>query len=450
MKQILIFALILRATATYSQIKQFDIVNYLPPIGWTLTSQTENVIQFSKVEGADWAQINIYKSVKSKGTNEIDFENEWTELIANPFKVTNKPVKSKSENFNKDWKKMSGTGIWEMNGVPVTTTVTTFTKGNTCISITCNISKPKYLEEYKKFIKKIQLTTNNGDGAKTKEDAPNNSTAYQFSKTNFDDGWVSIANDNWVEVSKGAIKVLIHYPNKQADSYNSVLKESDYTAWNILVAPKYKNLQNIVWKTIQSWQSISFMEADGTEISSGKNVHIVLFKKHYSNGTGRYLEFITNSKSEYEKEFGSYHNDELGWEKPANMQYRNKFPIAQEDLIGTWSTTDYTSISYYYINGGGLAGTNATTTADKFTFSADNNYQSQHSGASGMVGNMKFSNVVYKGKTSVSNWSISLTNRFEGATEKYNVYFEAVKSGRALILTDRLNTTYTLVKQLSK
>ncbi len=455
MKQVFIFILLLKTSALFAQLKQFDIVTTSMPTGWKLSSQTQNVMQFSKTEGTNWAQINIYKSNVSKGTNELDFEKEWTELIANPFKVTDKPIKSKSEKFIKEWQKISGTANWTFNGSAVTTTVTTFTNRNTCISITCNATKPKYLEEYKQWLKKIQFIPNNEvetnlPATSKYETNSNNANNFQFNKTNFDDGWTSVIKEDWVETSKGNIKVLLHFPNKQADTYNSVLKESDYMAWNILVAPKYKNLQNIVWKTIQSWQSISFMEADGTEISSGKNVHIVLFKKHYSNGTGRYLEFITNSKSEYEKEFGSYHNDELGWEKPANMQYRNKFPIATNDLMGSWSTTDYTSISYYYINGGGLAGTNATTTADKFTFSSDNNYQSQHSGASGMVGNMKFSNVVYKGKTSVSNWTISLTNRFEGATEKYNAYFEAVKNGRALILTDRLNTTYTLVKQISK
>jgi hypothetical protein len=60
---------------------------------------------------------------------------------------------------------------------------------------------------------------------------------------------------------------------------------------------------------------------------------------------------------------------------------------------------------------------------------------------------MKFSNQEYKGQSTVTNWNITLTNRFQGATEKYESYFEAVKGGRALILKDRLNTVFTLVKQ---
>ena len=189
------------------------------------------------------------------------------------------------------------------------------------------------------------------------------------------------------------------------------------------------------------------MEGDAKENATGKIVHIVLFKKHYSNGSGCYLEFVSPTKSDYENEFGAYHNDDLDWDKTPNMQYRNKFSVAANDIIGKWSTTDYSSISYYYVNSGGLAGTTATSTSDEFTFLAGSNYQSQHSGASGMVGNMKFSNQVYKGKSTVTNWNITLTNRFEDATEKYDSYFEAVKGGRALILKDRLNTVFTLVKQ---
>jgi hypothetical protein len=64
-----------------------------------------------------------------------------------------------------------------------------------------------------------------------------------------------------------------------------------------------------------------------------------------------------------------------------------------------------------------------------------------------MVGSMKFSNQEYKGQSTVTNWNIVLTNRFQGATEKYDSYFEAVRGGRALILRDRLNYSYTLVRQ---
>lgn len=37
---------------------------------------------------------------------------------------------------------------------------------------------------------------------------------YAFTTTNFDDGWTSTVQENWVEVTKGTIKVLLHYPKE--------------------------------------------------------------------------------------------------------------------------------------------------------------------------------------------------------------------------------------------
>lgn len=274
--------------------------------------------------------------------------------------------------------------------------------------------------------------------------------SFFFNTTNFDDGWVSSAKESWTEVTKNNLIVLLHYPNQQVDAYHSVLKEGDMIAWNSLVAPKYNSIQNFQWRTIQSYESITFIEADAVEKSTGKNVHIVLFKKHYTKGNGRYLEFITSSKAVFEQEFGPYHNDEFGWDKMSNMQFRNKYAVSENDLTGTWSANDYASLTYYYINGGGYAGTNATSTADEFTFLTGNNYKSDHAGASGVVGNQKFSRQVYNGKYTAGNWELVLTNRFKGETEKYSCYFEAIKGGRILVLTDRLGTTYTLVKKQLK
>ncbi|MBK8088959.1 MAG: hypothetical protein IPK31_14040 [Chitinophagaceae bacterium] len=66
---------------------------------------------------------------------------------------------------------------------------------------------------------------------------PVTNSGFAFNTTNFDDGWTATVQENWVEVTKGTTRVLIHYPNKQADAYNSVLMDGLKNAWNILVAP---------------------------------------------------------------------------------------------------------------------------------------------------------------------------------------------------------------------
>lgn len=432
-----------------AQKDSLDLIVYTPPKDWQKEDKG-SVRIYSVINKKDksWCQIGIYKSTVSRGSIEADFENEWNNLAAVQFKITDAPEKSPVQEAD-GWKVMSGTGKFIFNDANVAVIVTTFSGYGRCVSIVVTTANQRYLQDFETFLSGIDLK-HPADVSTTIEIAASNNTSksnFTFTTTNFDDGWTSAAKEDWVEVTKNNIKVLLHYPSKTADAYNSVLKEEDYNAWNVLVAPRYSNVQHFEWGSIQSWESISFMQADATEKLTGKTVHVVFFKKHYSNGNGRYLEFITDSKTVYENEFGAYQPVSYGWEKPAAMQYRNKFSVAANDLIGSWTTSDYASISYYYVNTGGLAGTSTTSTADEFIFSAGNNYQSQHSGASGEVGNTKFSNQVYIGKSTVTNWNIILTNRFEGATEKYDAYFEAIKGGRILIMTDRLKTTRALVKK---
>ena len=274
-----------------------------------------------------------------------------------------------------------------------------------------------------------------------------NPATFQFITTNWDDGWTTTAKDNWAEIKKEDIRVLVHYPNKKADAYHSVLRDGLQNAWNILVAPRYSGISRFELKPIQSFESIAFAEADGIEKETGKMVHIVLFKKHYSNGNGRYLEFITPDKQAFEQEFGAYRNEEFGWDNISGMQYRNKFAVSATDLPGKWAASDYASLSYYYVNGGGFAGATATSISHEFTFFSGGKYQSDQAGASGVAGNQRFSRQVYKGNYTVTNWAMELTNRFRGETEPYSCYFEAVKGGRILIMTDPQNTVYTLVRQ---
>jgi hypothetical protein len=67
-------------------------------------------------------------------------------------------------------------------------------------------------------------------------------SGYAFTTTKFDDGWTSTVQEDWVYVAKGNIRVLIHYPNKYADAYNSVVLEGLKNAWDVLVAPRYSSV----------------------------------------------------------------------------------------------------------------------------------------------------------------------------------------------------------------
>ncbi|MBL7743469.1 MAG: hypothetical protein JNN00_08360 [Chitinophagaceae bacterium] len=454
MKKIATLVLVIAHLPVLAQTESFDLATYTVLKGWKKQSQSQ-AIQFAKentVNGA-YCMITLFKSIDASENSKTNFDESWQSLVKQTLGVGSPPEMQQVTQEN-GWEIQNGYAPFEKDGnkgIALLVTSTGFTKAVNILILT---NTNEYEAAVTQFLESVYLKKPVGKKATANKPAelvpakPETTSpgAFTFAITNFDDGWTSSVQEGWVQVIKGAIKVLVHYPNKKADAYNSVLKEEDYNAWNTLVSPRYSHMTNFEWKTIQSYESITFVQADAVENASGKTVHIVLFKKHYSNGNGRYLEFITDNKAAYENEFGAYHNTEFDWDKPANMQFRNKFAVAASDLIGKWSTSDYASISYYYVNTGGLAGTSTTSTANEFTFTAGNNYQSQHSGASGMAGNMKFSNQVYKGKSTVTNWVITLNNRFEGATENYNCHFEAIKGGRFLLMTDRLGTTYALIK----
>jgi hypothetical protein len=436
----------------FGQKDSFDLTLHVAPPGWKKEVR-KNVVIFSTINKKDqtWCQIALYRSVLSKGSIQEDFMSAWQELIAVPYKTTENPKGDSAVEVD-GWKIRSGGAAIVFNKANAIALLTAFTGYNRTVDIVAATNAQRYLQAIETFTGSIELkkpSSNNSIAIPNKPLAVNNAGVgnFTFTVTNFDDGWASTAEENWVKVSKGNIKVLIHHPDPKTDAYNSVLKDADYNAWKILIAPRYRNLENFEWLTVQSWQSITFLQADAIDIASGNKVHVILFKRHLSNGSGRYLEFVTRSKSEYENEFGAYHNTEFDWDKPANMQYRNKFAVAAADLTGTWTASDYASLRYYYSNTGGYAGATATSTALMFNFFADNRYESEQAGADGFVGNQKFFRQTYKGSMVVNNWTITLTNRFKGESETYNCQFEATKQGRILLLTDRLNTTYSLVRK---
>lgn len=448
MKIPVVFVLFLAyAVPCTAQKESYGLVTYSAPRQWK-KENANNCVSWSTVNAANksWCMISLYKSNISKGSVEADLESDWEILVTKDNNITAGPQKGKIIEAD-GWKYQSAGGKALFNGAEMMVLLTVISGYNTAISIVARTNHADYLKSIEDFNSSIELTTPNASGQQetnTVSNIPaNNSSSLQ---TNWDDGWVSITRENWTEVKKGNNKVLVHFPNNKADAYNSVLKDGLANAWNILVAPRYNNIRNLELKPIQSFESISFCEADATDKATGKQVHIVLFKKHYSNGNGRYLEFITDTKQDYELQFGAYHNDEFNWDKQASMQYRNKFAVNAKELTGKWSASDYASLSYYYVNSGGFAGATATSIAHEFTFFNGGNYQSDHAGASGVVGNQQFSRQVYKGKFILNNWNMQLTNRFKGQTEKFDCYFEAVKGGLILLLTDKHNTVYTLVR----
>jgi len=429
--------LFLLVTAKAQTKQTFDIVSYIPPKGWKKEIK-ENLISYTitNKRNNSWCIIAIIKSTISKGNIDADFESEWQELVVKPYNATEA---TQANNIPEEdgWKVKAGGGKFKFNNADAIALLTTLSGYNRCVSIVATTNVQDYVPDIESLVASIDLKKPAAQIQPVVQPVNSVSINFKYSVTNFNDGWTSTMQEDWVAVTKNNIKVLIHYPNKLADAYNSVLLNGLKNAWNVLVAPKYSSASNFAFKPIQSWQSIEFAEADCVEKASGKTVHVVLFKKDYSTGAGKYMEFITADKNAFEQEFGPYVKSEFSksWDKMANMASYNKFAVDAGDLKGKW-TTDFTGITQF-VNAytGANAGMSTHTSAQTYEFSG-NTYKWQIAMASGFVGNIKFQNTQSSGKFSLpSMWQVYFSD-MEGKPKTYNAFFSCIKGARVLWLDD--------------
>jgi hypothetical protein len=225
----------------FAQKEIFDLFAYTPPSGWGKEA-TENSISFiaTNQNNGSWCRIGIIKSTISKGNIDADFESEWQDLIVKNYNPTEEPILNEVHETD-GWKVKEGVAKFKFNNVVAQAMLTTISGFNRCASIVITINNQEYLEDIDSFLKSVEFKTMetstqpyvNGssndntaiipEGTKTTPALQTNGKSFTYFTTNFDDGWKSTVEEDWVEVSKGNIKVLIHYPNKKADTYNSVL-----------------------------------------------------------------------------------------------------------------------------------------------------------------------------------------------------------------------------------
>jgi hypothetical protein len=444
MKKILLLcAFCIPGAVSFAQ-QTFDLATFTPPAGW-VNQPGESAVQFTKedTDKGTYCLITLFKAVPATADPKENFDMAWTAMVKEQVTVSAAPEMQPAEKAH-GWDIVSGYAPFEKEGttgVVVLVTASGFGKMVNAIILT---NTDVYEKEISSFLESISLTKpatgmiNNTTAAV----APDQGTTpaangFAFTTSNFDNGWTSTVQEDWVQVTKGNIKVLIHYPNKAADTYNSVLMDGLTNAWNVLVAPRYTNAGHVEFKPVSSWQSLEFAEADAVEKATGQTVHVVLFKMNYSTGNGKFMEFITPDKSVFEQEFGVYHQSTSGWEKMEDMAGYNKFAVAASDLRGKW-TSNFTGMRQY-VNAytGASAGADTYASNEAFEFGAGSTYKWSVGVASGFVGNIKFQSAKSNGRFSVpNNWQISFTD-IEGKPRIYNAFFSCIKGFRILWIDDK-------------
>jgi len=470
----LTLAFYLMVVHVFAQTETFDIVSYKALKGWTKETKN-NLLAFSKIDGSSWSQIIVYKNTISKGSIQKDFDSEWQELVVKNYAGISKPETEKPETAD-GWTVMSGSGKWKFNGTNVATILTTYTGYNACVSIVCNATAMPYLENCKDFIGTVEL--NNGqnnsekvvpnihtDNASTQNNPiPSNPKQdnYAFNTTNFDDGWTSTVQEDWVEVAKSNIKVLLHYP-KEGTIFPTDPEQLTGTAWNILVAPRYTNLTNYKTAYVEMYNRPYFGMGYANENSSGKKVFVVLFSR-----SAGWLEIITPDVQTFTQEFGfnpltirwgkisdymsGYVMDNAqgitvkadepeDYDKLDNMSGRNKFAVAASDLdnTGRWDNRFSSNTFYYNYYTGNNAGMSTFSSSKWFVFKPGQKYRWElvmvnSYGGQGTAGQAK-SDGTFK---LLNNWQLHFS-KIDTGPKTFDVYFSAIKDGRVLWMNDAVH-----------
>lgn len=274
-------------------------------------------------------------------------------------------------------------------------------------------------------------------------DKGNFSGTYTFTITNFDDGWTSTVKEDWVEVKKGTMTVLLHYP-KEGTIFPADPEPLINNAWNILVAPRYSNIKNYkIAETIADYNRSYFASATLTD-SSGKEVYVAIFRK----GDTGWIEFIAPDKQTFIDYFG-IDSDEITWESDLNiynplvvMAGYNKFAVADADLPGTWSSDFASNTFYVNIYTGWTEGMSTYSSNITYEFGAKSyNWSLVATNSSG--GHTDVAQANSSGSYSVKdNWQIYCSN-IDDKPKTYNAYFSCIKGARFLWLQDSEYGSYT-------
>ncbi|BAT57852.1 hypothetical protein GJW-30_1_00362 [Variibacter gotjawalensis] len=260
---------------------------------------------------------------------------------------------------------------------------------------------------------------------------------FQFTRTNFDDGWVSTVQPKWVEASKGDIRVLLHYP-ADVKARNTDPDVMANAAWDTLVAPRYRDLRN--YKTMGSvltYQRPYLSQGEVTDAATGRAHFVSIFNQADSG----WIEVILPDRETFVREFGidvekvnkDPYTDTAIFNRIRGMGTYNKFAVAPADLPGKW-TTNF-SANTFYVNRytGANAGMSTYSSGQEYVFSGQT-YKWHIAAANSSGGQTKVSQAKSEGTfTMPDNWSMNFSD-MEGKPKTYQVQFRAVEGGRILVI----------------
>lgn len=429
------------------QTETFDIATFQPPKGWTRQAGADSVQFLTEDKAAGtYCVITLFRSMPAIGNSKENFDAAWRTIVKEAVNPASAPTMIVSNN-PEDWKVEGGHATFDKDGVKGGVILVTTSGYGKMVNVMILTNGQTYDEPVRQFVESISFkkpavetqapVKTPAKSPLTQPQASARKSSFKFNISNFDDGWTSTEQEDWVEAVKGNIKVLIHYP-KAGTIFPADPAPLTNAAWDILVAPRYSDLKNYKTAYISTYNRPYLGMGYATDRSSGKQVFVLLFRQ----GSTGWLEFVAPDKNSFVNQF-RFDPETIKWDSDsdlmnplAQMVTYNKFAVAESDFSGTW-TSDFTGVQQLYsVYTGNYAGMNMHQSKEEFVFAAGNTYSWQLLVVSGMVGSAKYANVKSAGKFSVpNNWQVHFS-KIESGPKTYNAFWSCIKGARLLHLLD--------------
>jgi hypothetical protein len=438
--ELLLLVLMMLEFGAFAQKREtFDITSLTPPRGWQREA-TENVVSFVTSNNATggWCRVSVFKSMNSTGSARTDFDSEWQQLVVGTYQGAVKPEPEQTEEDG--WTSCSGVSTFQFEQKPAYLLLTSISGYGRKLSVVVLMNSQEFMPQVDLFLGSIELTKPAAPAAELSSGVVVVPTAsgQPFSAsitkptTNFNDGWVATIAADRVVLSRGTVRVQVYYPVAYDDA--SRASGRDYF-WDTRLPSEFQIIQKQYrdhGEVIGSFQA-PYIEGVAIDRQTGKRV----FLGFVVNSANGYMFPVLAVAPDEETLRKTFPKAEDKYESDlAAMSGYNKFAVTAKDLAGKWSGGGTTAANYYNVYTGSYAGMAAVAMSDKFEFLANGDYTSRHQGASGMVGSMSTYSQEYKGKATITDWTVTMTNRFKGATTTFNAWFEAVAGGVVLHLQD--------------
>ena len=222
------------------------------------------------------------KSIPGTADAKENFSSAWETIVKEMVAVSDSPTLQPSTTEN-GWVAQSGFANFTDEGRTGIALLATSTGYNKMVNIVALTNTDTYQNELNSFFESIDIkkptTQTTTVVKKTSNDlGPDNQqrkNGFTFSTTNFDDGWTSVEKADWVETTKGNIKVLLHY-HKEGTVFPADPDVLTNAAWNILVAPRYSNLKNYKTSYISEYERPYLGFGNLIDNATGKEVFVFL------------------------------------------------------------------------------------------------------------------------------------------------------------------------------